>query len=117
LNSQIKRIAIKMEKNQLNIQDQIGNSNPFTVPENYFQDFAAKIDAQITEEKVSTRKLLKPWMYMAAMFVGVFLMGQIFFTIYQRYQSERDAELYELYLMTQLDYSANYDLFADLYDE
>jgi hypothetical protein len=87
-----------------------GNRNPFAVPENYFEDFAAGIDERVASKKLTLRKLLKPWMYMAAMFVGVFLMGNIFYTLYQQ-NKKQDVDLYDIYVMSQIDQSVVFDYY------
>ena len=71
-----------MKKNNNIKLDNIGNQLPFSVPENYFEDFAAKFEAEHIVVSVPVKRLLKPWMYMAAMFLGVFfiLFSLIFFT-------------------------------------
>ncbi len=56
-----------------------------TVPEGYFDDFARRIMAQIPEEvcakeeaKRTVWQKIRPYVYMAAMFAGVYLMMNIF---------------------------------------
>jgi hypothetical protein len=100
-----------MEKTDQKILQTFGNSNPFTVPEGYFENFASDINAQIADEQVTFKKLIKPWMYLAAIFVGVFLLANVFYAIYQQNKS-RNAELYEMYLMSQLDQTIMYDYYA-----
>ena len=88
-----------MDKNR-NLNE-IGNRIPFSVPENYFQDFANQFDAQISVKPVAPLKLLRPWMYMAAMFLVVFFMSRIIYTVYNDNKIAA-AENYELYVMTQV---------------
>lgn len=102
-----------MKTDKLDIQEKIGDRNPFAVPENYFEDFATQMETQISAEQVNVKKLFKPWMYMAAMFVGILMMGHVFFAIYKQHQTKKEAELYELYLLSQLDYAVEYDLYLD----
>lgn len=91
-----------MEKRKNISLEEVGNKLPFTVPENYFEDFALQMDSQIMPKPVSVAKMMRPWMYMAAMFVGVFFIGQIVFTMYQE-KSTLMAENYDLYVMSQVD--------------
>ncbi len=53
---------------------------PFTLPESYFEQFAANIDKQIAPKK----QLFTPsrWLYAAAMFGGVIMIGLIGYTVY-----------------------------------
>lgn len=54
-----------------------GKKNPFTVPEGYFQNFNERLMEQllekevISEPEIRTWDRIKPWVYMAAMFVGL----------------------------------------------
>lgn len=82
--------------------DDIGNKLPFTVPENYFKQFTAQIDGQISVKPVPVINLLRPWIYMAAMFVGLFLMGKVSLSVYQNNKIV-NAENYEMYVMSQVD--------------
>ncbi len=67
-----------MEKND-NILDQTGNKRPFSVPENYFEDFAVNIERRISSKKkvvtVPLFQKIKPYLYAAAMFAGILLVG------------------------------------------
>ena len=62
----------------------INKSNPFKTPSGYFENLPEMIIARLPEkEKVETPVIslwdrVKPWMYMAAMFVGIALMLKIF---------------------------------------
>lgn len=55
------------------------NENPFKVPENYFAQFNEEIMNRLPEkERVKPRTVpiwdkVKPWVYMAAMFVGLYI--------------------------------------------
>jgi len=99
-----------MNKNR--ILNEIGNRKPFAVPENYFEDFANQFEAQIAVKPVSPVKLLRPWMYMAAMFLGVFFMSRIVYTVYNDNKTA-DAENYELYVMSQVNDVENLEYFED----
>ena len=67
--------------NKLN---KIGKVNPFKVPVGYFENFSDSIMSQLPEKEnkkslvVSLWERMKPWVYMAAMFVGIMLMVNIF---------------------------------------
>ena len=81
---------------------------PFTVPENYFEQFAEQFETQIAIKPLSPIKLLRPWLYMAAMFMGVFFMAKIAFTVYNDNKLAA-TENYELYVMSQLNDVENLD--------
>ena len=99
-----------MERKPNKLLQECGNKNPFTVPENYFEEFAAGMDARVTSNQVTLKRLVKPWMYMAAMFVGLFLMGNVFYSIYQQNRNN-DTDLYEMYLTSQIDQSVVFDYY------
>lgn len=56
-----------------------GTRNPFTVPEGYFENFSKELMDKLPErkpvlvakEKITTWQRVQPWIYMAAMFVGL----------------------------------------------
>ena len=67
-----------------NILKKVGTENPFKVPEGYFENLTSEIMAFIPEEtptKVVKMPTLwdrmKPWAYMAAMFVGAAMLIRI----------------------------------------
>jgi hypothetical protein len=78
-----------------------GNRKPFSVPDNYFEDFASQFESQITLKRVSPIKLMRPWMYMAAMFLGIFALSRLAYNYYSESKIAQ-AENYELYVLTQL---------------
>ena len=75
-----------MKKEESKILDKLGKNPGFKVPENYFNDFNAKLleslpEVKITEEVKPTMWVrVRPFIYMAAMFAGVWLMMNIFST-------------------------------------
>ena len=73
-----------MKTENSKILEQLGKNPGFKVPENYFNDFNAKLveslpEVKITEEEKPTLWVrVRPFIYMAAMFAGVWLMMNIF---------------------------------------
>lgn len=73
-----------MKKEESKILDKLGKNPGFKVPENYFNDFNTKLleslpEVKITEEVKPTMWVrVRPFIYMAAMFAGVWLMMNIF---------------------------------------
>ena len=71
-------------KQDRDILDKIGREPGFKVPEGYFENFARQMaenlpDREFKKEPRPTRWMrLRPFVYMAAMFAGVWLMMQIF---------------------------------------
>ena len=67
------------------ILQKIGKKNPFTVPENYFENFTQELmdklpakEAVLQTEAPTLWHQVKPWLYMAAMFCGIMLSVRIF---------------------------------------
>ncbi len=64
--------------------DDIGNRNPFAVPEGYFAKFNAEIMMKLPEKEVAAPKKVsmwtkaKPYMYLAAMVIGIVFIVNIF---------------------------------------
>ncbi len=99
-------------KNNKNIElEEIGKELPFSVPDNYFEQFALQVEDRIGFKKSFIQKVMRPWMYMAAMFVGILIMGQIFYTINQNNVS-RTAENYETYVLSQVDENSLADFYV-----
>ena len=63
----------------------VGTDNPFTVPEGYFERLTSDVMNTLPEQeaprfvmkKVTTWDRIKPWVYMAAMFVGAALIIKV----------------------------------------
>ncbi len=73
-----------MKKEDSKILEQIGKETGFKVPENYFANFNSSLmdalpEVTITEEEKPTLWVrLRPFVYMAAMFAGIWVMMNIF---------------------------------------
>ena len=92
--------------------DEIGKELPFKIPENYFEDFASAMEAQIVVKPTSLKRVFKPWMYMAAMFVGLFVIGQVLFTVLKTTNVNTDDN-YESYILSQVDETALIDYYVE----
>ena len=68
---------------KLNKLNEIDKRNPFTVPEDYFARFNEEIMNRLPEKEIVKPKTVsmwdraKPWVYMAAMFMGIFFTIQL----------------------------------------
>ncbi|MDR2085590.1 MAG: hypothetical protein LBP72_00265 [Dysgonamonadaceae bacterium] len=64
--------------------EEIKKTNPFKVPEGYFENLTTHILSQLpekNEKEIRTPSLwerMQPWVYMAAMFTGIMLMVRLF---------------------------------------
>lgn len=79
-----------MKQNSENILDKIGRRDGMTVPEGFFAEFNRQMAASLPErvvaqEPVAAKRSLwfkvRPYVYMAAMFAGIWLMLQLFSVI------------------------------------
>jgi len=106
-----------MNSDNKNILKETGNRLPFTVPEGYFEDFALQFEQnQLAVKKLSIRKIAMPWIYMAAMFTGLLLMGNLIYHVYQNNKQE-NSEMYDMYVMSQLDNSVMIDYYVSQTDQ
>ena len=101
-----------MKKNKNILLEEIGNELPFRVPDNYFDEFALKIEKQIKTKHVPFRYFIRPWMYVAATFIGIVVIGQIFYTVNQN-KATITADNYESYVLSQVDETSLMDYYVD----
>ncbi len=101
-----------MKKNKKILLEEIGKELPFSVPLNYFEDFASQFDDRIGLKSNNNKKHNKTWMYMAAMFMGVLMMSQVFFTVYNNNET-KNVENYELYVLSQVDETSLIDYYVE----
>lgn len=112
-------------KKKENILDSIAGKSGYKVPDGYFEQLSARITEQLPEreiaspEPVTLWQKLRPYIYMAAMFAGIWLMVQVFVTpainaekeLTAAVEQEEDMEEYMLYSMDE------YTIFETLYAE
>ena len=74
--------------------EKVGNQNPFRVPEGYFENLTARIMDSLPEKeakkepvKISLRKRMTPWLYVAAMLCGI-TFGIRFFVNYNQRETD-----------------------------
>ncbi len=96
--------------NKISIEE-MSKDLPFSVPEDYFNQFALQIEQQIGYRK-PRQYFLKSWMYIAAMFVGIFIIGETFYNAKQR-TIAKNSENYESYVMAQVDEAAVVDYYVN----
>lgn len=99
-------------KENKDILSQIGKDSGFKVPENYFDDFATKMAESLPEQSIkplpkSTIWLrIRPYIYMAAMFAGIWCMMQIFNGV-----SDKEKGIYNPEIVAGFQNEANVDDF------
>ncbi len=101
-----------MKTNNKTFLNKIGRELPFTVPENYFEHFALQMDKQINYSSDSKHHFIKQWMYVAAAFVGLFMLGQTFYKVYQTNVTQK-ADTYEAYVLSQVNEASMVDYYVD----
>lgn len=73
---------MKQEENS-KILSKLGKQSGFTTPDNYFNDFAKAMAEKLPEVPAAAEKpnlwvRFRPYVYMAAMFAGIFCMIEVF---------------------------------------
>lgn len=120
-----------MKKEDDDILAQFGKDPGFKVPEGYFSEFAKRMAESLPEKKVAVRSKatvwtrVRPWVYMAAMFAGVWLMMYMFSDLKSRsekpYFNEQiaDAMSNEEFVDDYRNYGdiSDYELMKQLYEE
>ena len=67
------------------LKEKVGTKMPYKVPEAYFESFKSRVMDSLPEypqkpkpQRLSTWQRIKPYVYLAAMFAGIWCMMQIF---------------------------------------
>lgn len=116
-------------KQQNDILKEVNRNDGFTVPEGYFEDFAAAMEARLPERQKAPAPSLwvrvKPYVYMAAMFAGIFCMMKMF-SMMRDTSTDLNIENYPALTATLensdapievLDDLNQYEILNDIYDE
>ena len=98
------------DKKHIEIQ-KTGNKLPFTLPDNYFNEFAARMDALVAEmPQEKNRFQLRPWMYgVAASLIGVVLLGQVYLS--NNKNQRLASETYDSYILSQVNETSIIDYY------
>jgi len=81
--------------------DTIDKKLPFMVPDNYFEDFAAKMEMNISKAKPKHK--IRTWVYaVAAVFIGVIVLGSVYTGIFKN-NTALKSDNYESYVLSQVD--------------
>ena len=74
----------KLMKEEDKLLKKIGTENPFRVPEGYFEGFTSDLMSRLPEKEKTdvhreptTWEKVRPWLYMAAMFIGTALIIRV----------------------------------------
>lgn len=117
------------------LKDKIGTETGFKVPEDYFDSFRTKMLDELPPvvkmrpvAELSRWQKLKPYFYMAAMFMGIWCMMKLFHTVSTSYSGDEiegseqviamvngDSEAIDYF--TSESYQADYELMLSASDE
>lgn len=102
------------------IIDRVGKATPFKVPDGYFEEVSARIMHQLPAypappeaAKLTAWQKIRPYVYLAAMFAGIWCMMKVFHTATSPQSS---PETLPESVMLALNDSETYDFFADSSD-
>lgn len=119
-------------KEEDNLLKKVGTENPFRVPEGYFEGFTSDLMSRLPEKEKSdirreptTWEKVRPWLYMAAMFVGAALIIRVASTggtasearQQQMAAEETDVELEYISTAIENTMMDDYSLYVYLSDE
>lgn len=119
-------------KEEDNLLKKVGTENPFRVPEGYFEGFASDLMSRLPEKEKNdvrreptTWEKVRPWLYMAAMFVGAALIirvaspGDSASEGRQQQMAAEDTDVELEYISTAIDNTMmdDYSLYVYLSDE
>ncbi|MFV0470707.1 MAG: hypothetical protein ACK5L7_01550 [Paludibacteraceae bacterium] len=102
-----------MKNNQYTSLDTIDKKLPFTVPKDYFDNFAVQMEQKIAVSKSIRLKKIRQWMVAAAIFTGLIISGGTYYTHYIQTQKPNLAfdDNYESYILTQVDETSMIDYY------
>ena len=77
----------------------IGKGHPFSVPENYFENFASSIERKIQPASSPLFQTIKPWLYIAAIFVGIALLVKpIMYNVKEKHEEQVISEQLDVFV-------------------
>ena len=123
----------KLMKEEDKLLKKVGTENPFRVPEGYFESFTSDLMSRLPEKEKTdihreptTWEKVRPWLYMAAMFIGAALIirvaspGETVSNGQQQQQIAADESEIEMeYIRTAIENTLmdDYSLYVYLSDE
>lgn len=100
-----------MKENKKISLEKLEQKIPFSVPNKYFEDFALEMEHKITENKTIHINKIKSWMYVAAVFVGLIIIGGTYYSHTANNSNVSLSENYETYVLSQVDESSLVDYY------
>ena len=110
-----------MMKDDKELMARYGKKNSFKVPEGYFEQFHEQLMNSLPEAEgtvapsapVSLMTRIKPWLYMAAMFVGVIFMVQGIMYVQDRHFKTNDVAAIEDVYTEEIDHFMSSSLYSE----
>ena len=107
-------------KDEQKLMQQFGKKQPFSTPEGYFECFHEQLMSRLPEAeptmaptvKITLMTRIKPWIYMAAMFMGIIFMVQGIMYVQQTQMASNSIALEDIYTE-----EADQFMYSSLYDE
>ncbi len=104
------------------LMERYGKKQPFTTPEGYFEHFHEQLMSSLPEvepiaaptTKISIMTRVKPWLYMAAMFVGIIFMVEGLMYVQQKHLPASDIAIIAEEVYTE---EADHFMSSSLYSE
>lgn len=101
------------------LKERAGNKIPYQVPEGYFESFKSKLMESLPdypdkpiEKQLSRWQRIKPYVYLAAMFAGIWCMMQIFHRVSVSQQSNGQLDPIVKTMPAEIQ-PDSYDLYVD----
>ena len=109
-----------MMKDEQKLMQQYGKKQPFATPEGYFESFHEQLMSRLPETeptaaptvKVTLMTRIKPWIYTAAMFMGIIFMVQGIMYVQQAQMTNNSIAFEDIYTE-----EADRFMYSSLYDE
>lgn len=102
-----------MNNNNFTENSEMDKRLPFSVPENYFEDFAKQIERKTGEPQAFRMKKRKSWLYAAAVFVGLVVIGGAYYSKTQEQHTDSYSDNYESYVLSQVDETSMMDYYVN----
>ena len=108
-------------KDDKKLMERCGKEQPFKIPEGYFEHFHEQLMSSLPEitptsapaAKITFMTRIKPWLYMAAMFVGIVFMVQSLMYVQQAHLVNDDLAAVELYTEEEVDHFMSSSLYSE----
>ena len=108
-----------MENEEKYIREKVGQKNPFTVPEGYFDQLTSQVMSQLPERRQKSRVVqLRKWFYAAAC-VAALVVTAVTFHFHEVDAPQQQMAVSESYIDEAADYAMldNMDIYQLLVEE